>query len=178
MVLGKSGQDFPHARTHHPPLPSSADIQPLRTSLIGGELMRSLVIHVFLASLLGLGAASVYATPADLDASPPTVALHNYLTNLPDQSDHRLISGQWGDWHGMERRALARQERIHDRTGQYPGLWGNTAWNTTKPPTLAQTFNLTLTTIKNTINWWNQGGLVEIGGFFPNPSSGGESLMT
>ena len=131
------------------------------------------MIRLLLVSLLSLGTAPVHAVPADPDASPATAALHNYLTNLPNQPDHRLISGQWGGWRGMEAKALARQERIHERTGHYPGLWGNTAWNTTKPPTLPQTFSSTPTTIKNTIDWWNQGGLVEIGGFFPNPSSGG-----
>lgn len=133
-----------------------------------------MIRFLLLASLLGLGTAPVYASPADPHASPATVALHNYLTNLPNQPDHRLISGQWGNWRGMEARALARQERIHDHTGHYPGLWGNIAWNTTKPPTLPQTFNLTPTTIKNTIKWWNQGGLVEIDGFFPNPSTSGD----
>lgn len=141
---------------------------------MSGELKRPLMLRLLLVSLLSLGAAPLYAVPADPDASPATVALHQYLTNLPNQPDHRLISGQWGGWRGMEAKALARQERIHDRTGHYPGLWGNLAWDTTKPPTLPQTFTLTPTTIKNTIDWWNQGGLVEIGGFFPNPSSGGD----
>ena len=82
------------------------------------------MIHILLlASLLGLGTAPVYAA-ADSSASPATKNLLTYLTNLPNQASHRLISGQWGGWNGMSSTSLARQERIYALTGHYPGVIG------------------------------------------------------
>ena len=128
--------------------------------------MRTIAIRLLLlTSLLGLGAAPVYAA-ADSDASLATNNLLTYLTNLPNQTDHRLIPGQWGDWHGMTDRYLARDAAIAAlANGQHVGIWGQTPWATQQPPP----FNFTAEVIANTIGWWNAGGLVQIHGLIPNP---------
>jgi mannan endo-1,4-beta-mannosidase len=135
--------------------------------------MRTLMIHILLlASLLGRGTAPVYAA-ADSSASPATKNLLTYLTNLPNQASHRLISGQWGGWNGMSSTSLARQERIYALTGHYPGLWGISAWKTASSPTILP-FTLTASNISNMIAWWNNGGLIEVDGMFPNPETGSD----
>ena len=116
-------------------------------------------------SLLTSPAHATHLLPADPGASQATKNLLNYLAHLPDQSSHRLISGQWGDWHGMNANFVTRDQNIFNLTGKHVGLWGQTPWATQRPPP----FNFTATVISNTINWWNAGGLIQIHGLFPNP---------
>ena len=57
------------------------------------------------------------ATTTDPDASPDTVKLLSYLAALPNQSSHRLISGQFDEPDTLP-------ETTFSVTGQYPGLAG------------------------------------------------------
>lgn len=103
------------------------------------------------------------ATPADTNASTITKAVFTYLTNLKNQPNHRLISGQWGDWGFVD---TALMQRIDNVTGQWAGLVGadyanlNGGFNTTSVNT-------------NMITYWNKGSLIEIDIVFPDPWTGG-----
>ena len=112
--------------------------------------------------------------PADPNATQAARNLLTYLYTLPNEINHRLITGQWGNWHGMNASALDTQERINTATGHYPGLWGINAWGTTSPATNPPEFSLRLTS-DNIIAWANSGGIVEIDPFFPHPITGGSA---
>jgi len=120
--------------------------------------------------LLGLVGPVWAITPVDGSASPATKALLTYLDGLKNRTDKRLITGQWGDWNGMNQAALDRMQRIFNLSGQRPALWGVLSYKAaTGPPCL---FTLSTSTPNLIDHWVNGGGLVWVDLWPPNPFNG------
>jgi mannan endo-1,4-beta-mannosidase len=107
-------------------------------------------------------------TTADPNASSTTRAVLNYLIGLSSKTDHRLISGQWCCW---GRVGITDIQRIHDVTAQWVGLVGADYYEYTNYPSRMKA-NIS-TVNPGMINYWQQGVLVQIDPFFPNPQTEG-----
>jgi hypothetical protein len=59
-------------------------------------MMTMMLRPIVLLVLTGMWPVYAQATPADPDATLAARNLLTYLTELPNQSSRRLISGQWG----------------------------------------------------------------------------------
>ncbi|TAL32241.1 MAG: hypothetical protein EPN97_10050 [Alphaproteobacteria bacterium] len=108
------------------------------------------------------------AAPADPRASATTRDIFNYLSGLPNQSSHRLISGQWAGYGKVDTVEL---ERIEKMTGQRVGLVGADYLGFSHGPRIE-----TSSVNASMIAYWNQGALVDIDVHMPNPWTGGGSM--
>jgi mannan endo-1,4-beta-mannosidase len=106
--------------------------------------------------------------PADPHVSPATRDVFNYLSSLPNQSSHRLISGQWAGYGSVDTVEL---ERIEKMTGQRVGLVGADYLGFSHGPRIE-----TAQVNASMIEYWNQGALVDIDVHMRNPWTGGGSM--
>jgi mannan endo-1,4-beta-mannosidase len=100
------------------------------------------------------------AQTADPLASSKAQAVLNYLTNLPNRTDNRVVAGQFED-------DTSNFGNIFRTTGEYPGLLG-------------RDYSWSSVTAVNTdaANQSNNGGLVSITNHFGNPATGGNAWDT
>ncbi|MDP2669007.1 MAG: glycosyl hydrolase, partial [bacterium] len=103
--------------------------------------------------------------------------LINYLNGLSNNQNSRLISGQmlgsartemlWQKWQIGDGPLMRMAENIHTQTGQWIGLAGfeYTGYDGLVQPEWVNPV---------AINYWNQGGLVQIMAHLFNPATGGE----
>lgn len=104
------------------------------------------------------------AATADPHASPATRDVFNYLSRLPGQSSHRLISGQWTGYGAVD---TAEIQRIEKMTGQRVGLVGADYLDFSRGHSInTDRVNASM------IEYWKQGALVDIDVHMPNPWAG------
>ncbi len=108
--------------------------------------------------------ANLSAT-ADPHASPATRDVFNYLSKLPNQSSHRLISGQWTGYGKVDEVELQRIEKM---TGQRVGLVGADYADFTGEGMIISTGSVNASMIDH----WNKAALVDIDVHMPNPWAG------
>ena len=111
--------------------------------------------------------------PSNPNANAATKAEYNWLQNLPNRSDKRIVSGLFGGWSesgasGNDVNAFGTVPvtQLRAMTGQYPGLFGCDYYN---PKIIA------IDTSCNAVlkSFWKNGSLITINVHFPNPSNGG-----
>jgi len=108
--------------------------------------------------------AATDSTPADPLASQATKDLLAKFANLPNQADHRLMSGQWGEWSGFNATALSRIDLIYQLSGQRPGLISLPAWKNGEPVVLSFGNGM-----QNILDYHAAGGIIECHSPIPNP---------
>ena len=121
-----------------------------------GFLHASLMAHrasLLLPALLCLAAPGLHAaTTANPKALPIAQAILNYLYNLPNHPDKRVVSGQFDWWNSAPEEA--EFTNVHTQTGHWPGIF-------------AVTFNYgdgetNQDKISVAIDHWNHGGIVSV----------------
>lgn len=116
--------------------------------------------RIFLVILLLLFCVTNLYAAADSSATAKTQALLQYLTDLPNRSDNRVLSGQH-IYYGASDTQIAN---INSQTGKYVALMGvNYYWDNTVPGN-----NLI-------INWSNNNGIVTIYPAWLNPNRTSET---
>ena|GEM_PF-1238425 len=109
---------------------------------------------------------------ANPNASAATLALLRYFYSLPDRTDNKVISGQFGAYGEGTSRATAQEQldKIHDQTGQWPALTGMdyAQWDRSQKHDFSEPNGFL-------IDQWNAGSLVNISWHSPNPWTGGDS---
>jgi hypothetical protein len=151
--------------------PSAAGTYPANCQLLNQAATN------FCASTNGAGSLTVRTggstasgcSPADPDASSTTKNVLCYLTQLKDQSNHRLVTGQWGDWGYVDTGLMGR---VESASGHLPGLVG------ADYATLSSGLFDTSSVNANMTHYWEQGALVQIDVLFPDPWTGGPTDTT
>ena len=144
-------------------VPSSADTKPRPPAVVSVPGPATVPATVPGADLFPLPGFPVPA-PADPGATSTTTAVFNYLATLPNQSSHRLISGQWAGYGAVDGVELQVIEKM---TGQRVGLVGADYLDFNGTRISTGTVNASM------IRYWNQGALVDIDVHMPNPWTGG-----
>jgi len=129
------------------------NIRTINTAKYLSGILLSLFITASLSSI-------AFAAPAsDPQASSKTQAVLDYLTNLPNRSDKRVISGQNTGVNYVTDNLI---ENIHTATGKYPGLVG-----------VDYFYANNSTTNNQIIAWSNANSLITIHHHWNNPATGG-----
>ena len=129
-------------------------------------------LTIFFLGIFGLAKSPWAATPVDPNASAKTKAVLDYLTNLPTGSSNRIISGQYTENRSSTSSTSCSGSAscndisiIYNATGKYVGFMG-----------LDWTFsNLSNQSV---IDYWNAGGLIQVGTHIDNPGTGGNAWDT
>ncbi|MEV6601808.1 glycosyl hydrolase [Actinoplanes sp. NPDC051346] len=112
------------------------------------------------------------SAPAPAEAAPPSPsaagAVLRYLTNLPNGTRDRVVSGSFG--HFGDEYSLDGAQRIRRVTGQNPGLLGCDYWSQLTIAKFDSTCNKAL------IRHWRGGGLATVNTHFPAPGTPGHDL--
>ncbi|WP_283843580.1 glycosyl hydrolase [Kitasatospora humi] len=132
----------------------------LRTALISAALVLPLP-----AGVAAPAAAATAATPADPQATPAASQELNWLAQLPNRADHRVLSGFFGGYSGStfsaDEKVASQLSTVRSTTGQTPGL---VACDYGAGSTIDTSCNAGL------IDWARQGGLVSVSFHAPNPA--------
>lgn len=116
-----------------------------------------------------IGTDARAAEPANPNSSPEARAILNYFQELSDQTGgRRIVSGQFSDFGGGAN--LQIMERIHEKTGHWPGLIGVDYADFGRGSLTYKTPN------RVAIDYWRQGGLVTVMAHLydpANPKGGG-----
>lgn len=112
-----------------------------------------------LCSVYAYGQVAV--TPSNPNALPAVKQVLNYLNDLPNRQDNRVISGQWSSVSDYDKYITS----IYNSTGKWIALLGvddlgygsEASWQSPK-----------------LIEHWNNGGLISISYYVKNPWTGGE----
>jgi mannan endo-1,4-beta-mannosidase len=107
------------------------------------------------------------ATPANPNVIPAARAILDYLHQLPNQSQGRVISGQFGAYgSGEDYDSAARSlQAVFNQTGQWPGMTG---MDCMMEDGMGEV-------VRYLTDMWNQGYLVNLSCHFRNPWTGGSS---
>jgi beta-mannanase len=134
--------------------------------------LKCLLVIGILASAFTVQAQSVNPTPADPNANATARSILNYLYALPNQSQNRLLSGQYG-FYGGETSAATGQEQLQevfDDTGLWPAVTGADFQRPDRTPD--QSVNEATTWL---IQKWNEGYLINASWHAQNPCTGGSA---
>jgi len=128
------------------------------------SLMKIRISQALFFVALGAGPILQAAEPANTNASSGARAVLNYFHDLTKLKEgRRIVSGQFSDFgRGAN---LQIMERIHDRTGHWPGLIGVDYADFGRGSLTTQTPN------KVAIDYWQQGGLVTVMAHLYNPAN-------
>jgi mannan endo-1,4-beta-mannosidase len=110
------------------------------------------------------------AAPANGNANPTARAILNYLYQLPNQGQNRVISGQFGSYgDGTTYATAANQlQAVFNKTGQWPGVTG---MDCATPAGMGEV-------VRYLTDKWNEGYLVNLSCHFRNPWTGGSATDT
>jgi mannan endo-1,4-beta-mannosidase len=121
----------------------------------------SLMVSTAAALCLLAGPAS--AQTADHDAEPGTRAVLDYVQHLSGNKDKRVLSGQFLNF--APNATLALPEAIHAASGKWPAYIGVDYMNFAKKGVDFEAAN------RVAIEYWKQGGLVQLNVHLPDPTN-------
>lgn len=113
--------------------------------------------------ILGLSAGTAVGQTADPDASAGTRQVLAYIRHLSEGGDRRVLSGQFLDFEPNA--TLALPEAIHQASGKWPAFVGVDYMNFLDGRIGYDACN------RVAIEYWKQGGLVEVGVHMPDPAN-------
>jgi mannan endo-1,4-beta-mannosidase len=120
------------------------------------------------ALVLWLSAGGLTAQTADPDAGARTKAVLAYIRHLSEGRERRVLSGQFLEFEPYA--TLALPEAIHEASGKWPAFIGVDYMNFNSQRVESEVAD------RVAIEYWRQGGLVEVNVHLPdpaNPSGGG-----
>ena len=136
-------------------------------------LLKCLLVIGLLASAFTVRAQSA-PTPADPNANATARNILNYLYGLPNQSQNRLLSGQFG-FYGGETSPASGQEQLQEvfnDTGMWPAITGADFQRPDRTPD--QSVNEATTWL---IQKWNEGYLINASWHAQDPCTGGSASL-
>lgn len=117
---------------------------------------------------------------ADANANQTTRCILQYFSNLPSQSSHKLISGQWMHFRGSPETPLSEFDTaitsIYNLSSHWVGAIGTNYLREIIWPAYDITNHITVN--KPLIDYFKQGGLIHVMVSWKNPWNGGNSNNT